>query len=120
MAKTERKQKTYNIDATGQHLGRLAAKTATLLRGKAEVNFEPHIDPLIVVRISNIEKVVLTGKKTEQNVYRYHTGWPGGLKEKSFAEIISKDKGRALKLAVTRMLKKSRMRAKFIKRLIVE
>ncbi len=118
--KKERKQKTYNIDAAGQHLGRLATKVATLLRGKAEVNFEPHIDPLIIVRISNIEKIVLTGKKTEQNVYRYHTGWPGGLKTKSFAEITAKDKGRALKLAVTRMLKKNRLRAKLLKRLFVE
>lgn len=116
----ERKQKIYNIDAAGEHLGRLATKIATLLRGKAEVNFEPHIDPLITVKISNIERLVLTGKKAEQNVYRYHTGWPGGLKTKSFAEITAKDKGRALKLAVTRMLKKNRMRAKLLKRLIAE
>ena len=116
----ERKQKIYNIDAAGEHLGRLATKIATLLRGKAEVTFEPHIDPLITVKISNIEKVVMTGKKIEQNVYRYHTGWPGGLKTKSFAEITAKDKGRALKLAVTRMLKKNRMRAKLLKRLIIQ
>ena len=115
----ERKQKIYNIDAAGEHLGRLATKVATLLRGKAEVNFEPHIDPLIIVRISNIEKVVLTGKKIEQNIYRHYTGWPGGLKTKSFAEITSKDKSRAFKLAVTRMLKKNRMRAKLLKRLVV-
>lgn len=119
MAKKERKQKIYNIDAAGEHLGRLASRVATLLRGKTEVTFEPHIDPLITVKISNIEKIVMTGKKTEQNIYRYHTGWPGGLKEKSFAEITSKDKGRALKLAVTRMLKKNRMRKKLLKRLVV-
>ena len=105
----ERKQKIYNIDAAEEHLGRLATKIATLLRGKAEVTFEPHI-----------EKVVMTGKKIEQNVYRYHTGWPGGLKTKSFAEITAKDKGRALKLAVTRMLKKNRIRAKLLKRLIIQ
>lgn len=120
MEKLEQKQKIYNINASGERLGRLSAKIATLLRGKAEIHFEPHLDPLITVRVSNIEKVVLTGKKTEQNVYRYHTGWPGGLKTKSFAEITSKDKGRALKLAVTRMLKKNRMRAKLLKRLVVE
>lgn len=114
------KNKNYNIDAKGQSLGRLATNIATLLRGKKEVNYTPHLDPLITVRVSNIDNVVLTGKKSEQKIYRHYTGYPGGLKEMKYPDIIKKDKGRALKLAVLRMLHKNRLRPKFMKRLIIE
>lgn len=120
MVKISIKPKVYNIDADGQSLGRLASKIAVLLRGKAEVNFEPHIDPRITVRVSNIEKMVITGSKFKKKIYRHHTGWPGGLKSKTYQEMASKNKNKALRLAVLRMLKKNRMRAKLIKRLIVE
>lgn len=114
------KNKIYNIDAKGQSLGRLATNIATLLRGKKEVNYAPHLDPLIIVRVSNLDKVVLTGKKAEQKIYRHYTGYLGGLKEIKYPDFIKKDKGRALKLAVLRMLHKNRLRSKLMRRLIIE
>ncbi|KKQ91347.1 MAG: 50S ribosomal protein L13 [Candidatus Azambacteria bacterium GW2011_GWA2_39_10] len=113
------KPKTYNIDAVGKSLGRLASEIATLLRGKREVNYFPHLDPMITVKVSGIDKILLSGKKSAQKIYRYHTGYPGGLKTVKYADLIKKDKGRALKLAVLRMLNKSRLRAKLMKRLII-
>ncbi len=114
------KQKFYNLDATDKSLGRLATEIATLLRGKREVNYVPYLDPLVTVRVSNIEKIVLTGKKASQKIYRHHTGYPGGLKEIKYRDFIKKDKGKALKLAVLRMLNKNRLRAKLMKRLVIE
>ncbi len=112
--------KTYNIDASGKSLGRLATELATLLRGKREVNYLPYVDPKITVRISNLDKLVLTGKKSSQKIYYRYTGYPGGLKKIKYSELIKKDSSRALRMAVLRMLHKNRLRAKIIKRLIVE
>ncbi|MCX6812887.1 MAG: 50S ribosomal protein L13 [Candidatus Azambacteria bacterium] len=114
------KSKIYNIDATGKSLGRLATEAATLLRGKNEVNYLPYLDPMITVRVINIDKIVLTGKKASQKIYRHYTGYPGGLKKVKYSDLIKKDRGRALKLAVLRMLNKNRLRAKLIRRLIIE
>lgn len=116
----ENKLKTYNIDASGKSLGRLASDIAVTLRGKKEVSYVPYMDPMITVIVTNINKVVLTGKKFTEKLYRHHSGWPGGLKTVKYSDLIKKDKGRALKLAVLRMLNKNRLRAKLMKRLIVE
>ncbi|MDO8743347.1 MAG: 50S ribosomal protein L13 [Candidatus Azambacteria bacterium] len=113
------KSKTYSIDADGQSLGRLATEIATLLRGKREVNYLPHLDPMITVRILNLGKIVLTGRKSSQKIYYHYTGYPGGLREIKYQELIKKDPAKALKLAVLRMLHKNRLRAKLMKRLIV-
>ncbi|MEK7287664.1 MAG: 50S ribosomal protein L13, partial [Elusimicrobiota bacterium] len=113
------KSKIYSIDATGQSLGRLATEVATLLRGKREVNYTPHLDPMITVRVLKLDKVVLTGKKSSQKIYYHYTGYPGGLREVKYSELIKKDPTKALKLAVLRMLHKNRLRAKLMKRLIV-
>lgn len=108
------------MDASGKSLGRLASDIAITIRGKKEVNYLPYLDPMITVRISNIDKIVLTGKKFEGKLYRHHTGWPGGLKTIKYSDMIKKDRGRALKLAVLRMLNKNRLRAKLMKRLVIE
>jgi large subunit ribosomal protein L13 len=114
------KPKTYNLDASGQSLGRLATEIATLLRGKREVNYTPYLDPMVTVKISNLAKIVLTGKKSTEKIYRYYTGYQGGLKELKYPAYIKKDAGRALKTAVLRMLNKNRLRAKLMKRLVIE
>lgn len=114
------KSKTYNIDAAGKSLGRLASEIATLLRGKNEVNYLPYLDPMITVRVFNFNKIVLTGKKASQKIYYHYTGYPGGLKKVKYLDLIKKDHSRALRLAVLRMLHKNRLRAKLIKRLIIE
>lgn len=112
--------KVYTIDASGKSLGRLASDIAVTLRGKKEVCYIPYIDPRITVNIINIDKIVLTGKKFTGKLYRHHSGWPGGLKTVKYSDLIKKDRGRALKLAVLRMLNKNRLRAKLMKRLIVK
>lgn len=114
------KVKTYSLDAGGKSLGRLATEISTLLRGKNEVNYWPHLDPMITVRVFNLDKIVLTGKKASGKLYHYHTGYPGGLKKVKYSDLIKKDPGRALRLAVLKMLHKNRLRAKLIKRLIIE
>lgn len=113
------KIKIYDIDATGKSLGRLASDIATTLRGKKETNYLPYLDPMITVNVTNIDRVLLTGKKLVQKIYRHHTGYPGGLKTIKYADSIKKYRGRALKLAVLRMLNKNRMRSKLLKRLII-
>ncbi len=117
--KENNKFKVYTIDAGGQSLGRLASDIAVTLRGKKEVHYVPYLDPMITVKVTNIDKVVLTGKKSTGKLYRHHTGWPGGLKTIKYPDLIKKDRGRALKLAVVRMLNKNRLRAKLMKRLII-
>lgn len=113
-------EKIYNIDAAGKSLGRLASEIAVTLRGKKEVDYLPYLDPMVTVKIANIGKILLTGKKSVNKLYRYHTGYPGGLKTVKYPDLIKKDKGRALKLAVLRMLNKNRLRAKLMKRLIIK
>lgn len=114
------KPKTYSIDAAGKSLGRLASDIAVTLRGKKEVSYVPYLDPMVTVKVTNIDKVVLTGKKFTGKLYRHHTGWPGGLKIIKYSDLIKKDRGQALKLAVLRMLNKNRLRAKLMKRLIIK
>ncbi len=114
------KPKIYNMDAADKSLGRLASEIAVTLRGKKEVNYLPYLDPLITVKVANIGKILLTGRKAVAKIYRHHTGYPGGLKEVGYLELTKKNRGRALKLAVLRMLHKNRLRSKLIKRLIIE
>ena len=79
----------YVIDATDVVLGRLASQAAVLLRGKHKATFAPHIDNGDFVIVINAEKIALTGKKlTDKKVYR-HSGFPGGLKERSIGEVIA-------------------------------
>lgn len=114
------KSKKYDIDAAGKSLGRLATEVATLLRGKREVNYLPYLDPMITVRVFNLGRVVLTGKKASQKIYYHYTGYPGGLKKVKYLDLIKKDYRRALRLAVLRMLHKNHLRSKLIRRLIIE
>ena len=78
------------VDASGQHLGRLASKVAKLLRGKYKPNFTPHVDCGDNVIIINAEKVVLTGNKWNDRVYLSHTGYPGGQRSKTPAQLMEK------------------------------
>ena len=83
-------RKWYIVDAEGKTLGRLATEIATVLRGKHKVTFTPHVDGGDFVVVVNAEKVVLTGKKLDQKMYRYHTGYVGGLKEITYREMMAK------------------------------
>ena len=95
------------IDATDVVLGRLAAQTATLLRGKHKPTFAPHVDGGDFVIIINADKVALTGAKLEQKRAYRHSGFPGGLKSQSYTELLAKSPEKAIEKAVRGMLPKN-------------
>ena len=99
------KKKWFLIDATGLVLGRLASKISMILRGKHKTTYTPHLDCGDNVVVVNAEKVSLTGGKAKNKVYFKHTGYPGGLKETKFSDIIKGDKPDFLiRKAVQRMM----------------
>src|SRR6187431_2760571 len=98
-------KKWVTIDATGLVVGRLASIVAMRLRGKHKANYTPHVDCGDNVIIINADKVVLTGNKRDQKVYYHHTGYPGGIKERSARHILEgRFPERVLEKAVERML----------------
>lgn len=115
----EIERKWYVIDAEGKTLGRLASEVAKILRGKHKPIYTPHVDTGDHVIIVNAEKIVLTGKKLEQKYYRYHTGYPGGLREIPYKKLIAENPEKAVFLAVKGMLPKNRLGRKMIKKLRV-
>ncbi len=112
-------RKWYVIDAEGKVLGRLASEVATILRGKHKPIYTPHVDTGDYVIIINADKVKLTGKKLEQKEYRYHTGYPGGLRSISYDRMMKENPEKAIYLAVKGMLPKNRLGRKMIKKLRV-
>ncbi|HZK28853.1 MAG TPA: 50S ribosomal protein L13 [Clostridia bacterium] len=106
----------YLVDAEGQILGRLATQIATILRGKNKPEFTPHMDMGDFVVVVNADKIVLTGKKAQQKLYRRHTGYPSGLREVPFERMMEKTPERVLEKAVRGMLPKNTLgRAMFRK-----
>jgi len=98
-------KKWYLINAEGLVLGRLASKISMLLRGKHKTTFTPHLDCGDNVVVINAQKVRLTGSKEKKKVYFKHTGYPGGLKEKTFADMIKgKNSTSVVRKAVERMM----------------
>ncbi|NLY43344.1 MAG: 50S ribosomal protein L13 [Clostridiaceae bacterium] len=120
MAKpNEVQRKWYIIDAEGKPLGRVASQVAKILRGKHKPIFTPHVDTGDHVIVLNADKVVLTGKKLDQKMYRRHSGYPGGLKETSYREMMAKNPEKAFMLAVKGMLPHNSLGRKALKRLRV-
>lgn len=97
----------YVIDAADQRLGRLASEVAQILRGKNKPNYTPHMDTGDFVIIVNAEKVVVTGKKRTQKVYRRHSGRPGGMKTETFAKLQARIPERIIEQAIKGMLPKN-------------
>jgi large subunit ribosomal protein L13 len=110
-------RKTIEIDATGQAPGRLATKIATLLMGKHKVKYTPHLDLGDKVVVTNYDKIVFTGKKMEQKVYRHHSNYPGGLKEAVAKTVVNEKPQEAIRLAVAKMLPKNKLRDQRMNRL---
>ena len=105
MAKVEEvSRKWYVVDAEGKPLGRLASEVAKILRGKNKPTYTPHVDTGDHVIVLNAEKVVLTGNKMDQKIYRHHSGWPGGMKEIKARQLIAKSPEKVIELAVKGML----------------
>lgn len=120
MAKpNEVERKWYVVDADGQTLGRLASKVATILRGKHKPEYTPHVDTGDFVIVVNAEKVKLTGDKLNKKIYYRHSGYPGGLKQFTAAEMLAKRPERVIELAVKGMLPKNRLGRKQGKKLFV-
>lgn len=120
MAKPETvERKWYVVDAEGMVLGRLASKVAAILRGKNKPIFTPNVDTGDYVIIINCSKVVLTGKKLEQKMYRHHTGYVGGLKEQKAAYVMENKPEFAVSQAVKGMLPKNSLGRKMFKKLKV-
>lgn len=97
------------VDAQGQTLGRLASKVAFLLRGKHKPNFTPHVDCGDNVVIINAGQVALSGNKVEQKEYISHTGYPGGQRFSTPAELLSKQPIKVVENAVRGMLPKNKL-----------
>ena len=107
------------VDATGQHLGRMGSKVAKLLRGKYKPDFTPHVDCGDNVIIINADKVVLTGKKWNDRIYYSYSGYPGGQKQTTPAQLQAKGDDRLLRKVVKGMLPKNKLGAKLLGNLYV-
>ena len=109
----------YVIDASDVVLGRLASQVATLLRGKHKPVFAPHVDTGDFVVVVNAEKVALTGAKADQKLDYRHSGYPGGLRATSYAQLLEKNPRRAVEKAVRGMLPHNRLSRQQITKLKV-
>lgn len=112
-------RKWHVIDASDVVLGRLAAKAATIIRGKHKPIFTPNMDTGDFVIVVNAEKIKLTGKREQMKTYFTHSMYPGGVKVKTFAEIRAKKPEYIITHAVKGMLPKNRLGRQLIKKLKV-
>lgn len=115
----EIERKWYVIDATDKTLGRLSTEIATRLRGKHKPIYTPHVDCGDYIIVINAEKVKVTGNKATQKVYRHHTGFMGGLRERSYKEMMEKHPERIIEKAVKGMLPKSSLGSQMYRKLKV-
>jgi large subunit ribosomal protein L13 len=111
----EVERKWYIVDAAGKRLGRVAAKVASILRGKHKPIYTPHQEVGDYVIIVNADKVVVTGNKRKDKLYYHHSGQPGGLRVESFEKVIQKKPTYPLEVAIKGMLPKNRLGRKLFK-----
>ena len=107
----------HKIDATGQVLGRMATRTATLLRGKHKPTYTAYVDCGDHVTITNAAKIRLTGNKLDQKTYFSHSGYAGGCKTTPLRRQMEKDPRKVVYLAVKRMINANRLRSRQLARL---
>ena len=107
------------VDATDQVLGRLASKVAKILRGKYKPNYTPHVDCGDNVVIINADKIILTGKKMTDKEYIDYTGYPGGQRFKTPADLMAKGADRLVLRVVKGMLPKNKLGAQLLRNLRV-
>lgn len=109
----------FVVDAENQVLGRLASQIANRLRGKYKPEYCPHMDNGDFIVVINCEKIRVTGKKLEEKNYYRHSGWVGGLKSTTLAEMLATHPDRVITLAVRGMLPKNRLGRHMLKKLKV-
>ncbi len=107
------------VDAQDVVLGRLASQIAKILRGKHKPIFTPHMDTGDNVIVINAEKIAVTGKKMDQKMYYHHSGYPGGLKERTLRQMLDTYPDRVIRSAVWGMLPHNKLGRKFLKKLKV-
>lgn len=107
------------IDASQYVLGKMGVSIAEILMGKNKPLYTPHLQVGDGVIVINAEKVLVTGNKREGRVYRFYSGWPGGLKEATLQEMLDKRPEDLIKLVVRRMLPKNRLARHMLRRLKV-
>jgi large subunit ribosomal protein L13 len=112
-------RKWYVIDAEDLVLGRLSTEAARILRGKHKPTFTPHLDTGDHVIVINAAKVVLTANKAEQKQVRRHSGFPGGLKSRSFADAHERKPEESVRRAIRGMLPKNRLGRQMLTKLKV-
>ncbi len=113
------KRETVTIDATDKVVGRLATHIAKILMGKDKPDYTPHIDSGVIVKVSNADKLVFTGKKLEQKVHFSTSNRPGGLKRRPVSKLMKENPAQVLEHAVKYMLPKNRTQKERMKRLII-
>src|ERR687892_1138134 len=110
-------RKWHLIDAEGQTLGRLATEIARLLRGKRKPQYTPHVDTGDFVVVVNAEKIVVTGDKLDSKIYYRHSGYPGGLRQRTLREQLERRPTEVLRRAVKGMLPKNKPAAAQLRKL---
>ena len=116
---TDRDRRWLVVDAEGQTLGRLATQIADALRGKRKPEYTPHVDTGDFVVVVNAEKIAVTGNKMTEKMYRRHSGYPGGLKERTLAEMLEQRPEEVIRKAVKGMLPRNRLARRQITKLKV-
>jgi len=115
----EVQQRWYVVDADGRTLGRLATQIADVLRGKTKPEYTPHVDTGDFVVVVNAEKIHVTGKKLDDKIYYRHSGYPGGLKQRTLREQLDRRPTEVLRMAVKGMLPRNRLARKQLTKLKV-
>ena len=110
-------RKWFLFDATGKTLGRFSSEIANILRGKHKVNFTPHVDAGDGVVIINADKIKVTGSKASRKIYRYYTGWMGGMRETPYEVMLARNPTHILRHAIKDMMPKTRLSEHQLKKL---
>lgn len=110
-------RKWYIVDASDKRLGRLATRIADTLRGKNKPEYTPNIDTGDFVVVINAERVAVTGRKLEDKKYYRHSGYPGGLRERTLADMLERKPEEVIRLAVRGMMPRNRLSRAQLKKL---
>ncbi len=109
----------YQVDASQEILGHMAVEIASILMGKNKPTYTPHVDCGDFVVVTNAREIQVTGEKRAQKLYRYHTGYMGGLKSNNLEWMLDKKPEEVIRMAVRRMLPKTRLGRKMLSKLKV-
>lgn len=110
----------YTIDASNKILGRLATEIATILSGKKKAGYLPFMENTDSVEVIHGDALVVSGKKASQKVYARYTGYPGGIRKRTYRELHARNFGEILRKAVYGMLAKNKLRARYMRKLQIK